>query len=1178
MALRRWGLLWLLLLCGHLCGTALAEVPERPRFRISGTAQGLPSTEIKAIARDQDGYVWIATADGLTRYDGIGMRVWRHDPGKPEGLPGNNVQALMIDADNRVWVAVEGAGVSVLDADRRGFVHYNQSTHPQLASNDIWAFAQHAGSIWLGTYDGGLYQLQPDGGIRGYHRGNDGGDGLPSDTIISLAVDAGGTLWIGTDEGLARWDAGGIHVVRLPGTDEPPLVYSLSVATDGLWVGTSTGVWQRTLAGAWSQPAWSSMFARPNAVKGIVRDRKGAYWIISQRGLWRQQGDTPPIPERAANLGTSRSMGAMLQQPDGALWVGVQGLGLGYLDAEWRRSAHFSGAEDGLQGDLYRALSASRAGGFWLAGLHGALEQMAADGSVAHADADTRNRLQNIKALAVVEDSFGAVWIGYGLGVIRVRRDGVIDEWRASDAQNPTPDGQVDTLQLARDGSIWLSAPGGGVQQRDVTTGNVLLDLPAGDEGGLGNADLEAMVLSPDGLPWVAGNNGVARLDPVNRRFRRLPEFGDKRVYAIAFDGPDAVWMQSLSGLDRYRLQNGRWRLAAHVGIDDGMPSVGAAGIRIDARHRVWVSTSRGLFRWDPLRRHLRQQGMQDSDTSQEFLDRALAINGAGVLAAATADGGLVLVDTTAAEPASRTPTLRFDRFSVRRNGQWHDLPISDRLQLRGDDREFRLRARLLAFDDPQGSRYWAKLDGFDSDWIALGANGERVFTGLAPGTWTLHMRAQDAAGTAAQAQSLSFVVPPPWWLTRWAQAVLALLVICVISYGAWLYRARLRRNHAWHLAEAKRAMAEQASEAKSRFLATLGHEVRTPMAGVLGMSELLLASNLAPRQRGQVDAIHRAGNHLLRLVNDALDLARIEAGKLELLDEDFALRPLLDEVVALMAPVAERRGLQFIDTLDARTPPALHGDRTRVEQILLNLLGNAVKFTDAGHVSIETFALAPQGVRFVVADSGPGLNCEQQARLFRRFEQADGARTASRYGGSGLGLAISQELAAAMGGRIGVESVPGQGTRFIVELPLPNVDLPVLPDGPAPASDQTLRAGLRLLLVEDDATVAEVIQQLLQEQGHHVSHAAHGLAALGAVADQSFDAALLDLDLPGMDGIALARLLRSQGFNAPLLAVTARSDASAEAQTRRAGFDGFLRKPVTGTMLAQALARLLST
>lgn len=1164
-------LLWL------LCANVLAAVPERPHFRIIGPAQGLPSTEIKALARDHDGYLWIATADGLARYDGVGMRVWRYDPANAAGLPGNNIQALMVDADDRVWVAVEGAGISVLDAQRRAFVHYNRSNHPRIGSVDAWAFAHQGKTVWFGTYEGGLHQLQPDGIISAFHHDADVADGLPSNTVIALAVDTGGLLWIGTDKGLAVLRDGQPHAVRLPGADSPPLVYSLSVTSDGLWVGTSKGVWRRDAAGAWSQPAWSSMFERPNAVIQIVRDQDGSYWISSQRGLWRQRGTDPPIPQRTSGQEIPAATTTLLGQADGALWVSVKGVGLGYLSSDWRHLAQYSRSENGgLRGGMYRALATATNGGFWLGGSNGVTEKLAIDGTLSWLDDASQTRLEGIKFTAILDAREGRLWFASRNALIRIAADGAIDEWHADDAEDSTPDAQIDTLQLADDGSLWLSAPGGGVQQRDAASGKILLDIPAGEGGDLSIADVEALVLSPNGTPWVAGSGGVARLDRVNRRFQSVPELGTERVYAIAFDGSDVLWLQRLSGMDQYRLKKGFWQQEAHVGVDEGMPSVGAAGIRVDARHRVWVSTSRGLFRWDPVRGILSRQGMQHSTSSQEYLDRALAMSNNGVLAAATADGGLLLVDTNAPDPASRSPVLRFDRFSVRRGGQWHDLPLNNGYALRSDDREIRLRTRLLAFDDPQGSRYWAKLDGFDRDWIALGSNGERVFTGLAPGTWTLHMRARDAAGNVARTQSFLFVVPPPWWLTKWAKIVFAVMAICLVLSVAWLYRARLRRMHAWHLAEAQRAMAEQASEAKTHFLATLGHEVRTPMAGVLGMSELLLASGLDPRQRRQVDAIHRAGNHLLRLVNDALDLAKIEAGRLELLDADFALRSLLDDVAALMAPLAERRGLQFIDTLDPHAPPALHGDRTRIEQILLNLLGNAVKFTETGHVSLETFALSPLGVRFVVADSGPGLNSEQQARLFRRFEQADGARTASRYGGSGLGLAISQELAAAMGGRIDVESEPGRGTRFIVDLPLASAMAPMVAEQTEPVPNHQSQRTLHLLLVEDDATVAEVIRQLLQQQGHTVSHAVHGLAALGVIAGQDFDAALLDLDLPGMDGLALARMLRSQGFSAPLLAVTARSDAGAEAQARDAGFNEFLRKPVTGAVLAQALARVL--
>jgi len=261
---------------------------------------------------------------------------------------------------------------------------------------------------------------------------------------------------------------------------------------------------------------------------------------------------------------------------------------------------------------------------------------------------------------------------------------------------------------------------------------------------------------------------------------------------------------------------------------------------------------------------------------------------------------------------------------------------------------------------------------------------------------------------------------------------------------------------------------------------------------------------------------------------------------------QDFDLRELLDGVAALIAPSAQQRGLAFSCHVADGVPPALRGDPLRIRQIVLNLLGNAVKFTERGAVRLQALPLAEAGVMLVVSDTGPGMNAEQQARLFQRFEQAEGARTASRYGGSGLGLAICQELAVAMGGTISVESTPGQGTRFLVSLPLPagNGAVPALPSAPAPGEGSPLS----VLLVEDDATIAEVVTGLLQARGHAVQAVSHGLAALTALALEHFDIALLDLDLPGIDGLALARQLRAQGLTLPMLAVTARADGDAEA------------------------------
>lgn len=1169
-------------LCWACVFRAAAAVPETPRFRIIGPAQGLPSTDIKALARDRAGYLWIATADGLARYDGIGMRVWRHDPADPKSLTGNNVQALHIDQRDRVWVAVEGGGISMLDAQRRTFRHYRKSGYPAIASDDTWAFASAGDTLWFGTYDGGLHRMRGDGTITRYAFSEGSADGLPSNTILALAFDAQGVLWIGTDAGLARFDGSSVERVPLPGADPAPLIFSLTGEGDALWIGSATGVLRRDPDGKWNRPPWSAMFERPNAMTAIARDSDDAYWIASQRGLWRTHGDAPPTPVGLGGPGIAKGLLTMLLQPDGALWVPVAGAGLGYLRSDWRGVAQYAQSPTGLAGDMYRGLAPARRGGLWLGGYNGAIERLDSSGNIERLDDAERARMQGIKIVSIVEDDDGRLWVGHRTGLIRISREGTVDEWGDADAGEATPPGQIDQLRIAPDGNLWLSSQGGGIQQRNPATGKVVTEILAGESGGLGLADTEAMEFAPDGSLWIAGADGLSRLDSGSKRFRRIDAMRGGRVFAFAFEGNDALWLQRLSGLERYRRAASGWRRTATLTAAAGLPAVGAAGLRIDRRQRVWLSTARGLLRWDPRTRVLRRYGVQDGLDSQEFIDRAIALSDDGMLGAATADGGVLLVDTVAADPPAVLPALRMDSFAVRRNGRWQDTPLQSDHALPWREREFRIRARLLSFDDPLSNRYWSRLDGFDDAWNAQGDSGERVFAGLPPGDYSLRMRATDAVGNAAAEQSIRFRILPPWWRTQWALAWFALLALLTLTAAGWLYRQRLKRRHAWQLTEQMRELAEQASLAKTRFLATLGHEVRTPMTGVLGMSELLLGTTLDARQRNYAESIRSAGNHLLRLVNDALDLARIESGKLELDVQPFALRALVDDVTALMAPLAARKGLQFEVSIDTDAPIALHGDAMRIRQILLNLLGNAIKFTHDGSVGLRVFALPPHdlsamergGVRFEVGDTGPGLNDEQKARLFRRFEQAEGARTAARYGGSGLGLAISQELAAAMDGRIQVDSAPGQGTRFIVELPLATASMTQAPSVAGPSSG-AVRAR-DLLLVEDDPTVAEVIAGLLRAQGHRVTHVAHGLAALTEIAGARFDAALLDLDLPGLDGLALARQLRAQGFEAPLLAVTARADAEAEPLARAAGFDGFLRKPLTGDMLAEAIQTLL--
>lgn len=1151
-----------------------AAVPELPQPRQISVFDGLPSNRVNALAEDRQGYLWIATRDGLARYDGVGFRIWRVG----DGLRDNFVWAVHVDAQDRVWIGTKQAGLAMFDPHRRAFRHYDSDSHPAIGSNDVWSIAStRDGAVWFGTAEGGLHRLSADGNIRRFMPEPGNPRSLPSPGVSRLAVDAKGALWVGTKGGVARWT--GRDFVRLPLADAATaFVNHLNFDRAGaLWIGLQSGGYVRHPDGRIEPLPWQDPVLPRPALHMLLEDRQGAHWLDTASGLARERaGEVQEVPLYS---NTSRGMvrpawSAAYEDREGGLWFASLDAGLWHLPANWRNFTVLQrrvGDDSSPANAFVHGVAPASGDGMWLVGSGGVLDWMdPGTGAVEHRLSQVCGSFVNF---GVHEAADGAVWIGCLGQLVRFDPDtGAVRRWYDDGSEEAALAGEITHFVEESDGSLWIGSDRG-VQLR-AADGRVLDTVMAGDGRGLPpDARLEQVERAPDGGLWAVGATGIHAWNDGARRFEPVPGAPAAHIYGFASAPDGTVWLARSGMLAAYAWDGAGLALQRTVDAQQGLPAVASGGIAVDALGVVWMTTVRGLVRYDPGSDRLRIYGVRDGLPSQEFNERPIRISPQGYLAAGTADG-LLLFHPQQVQWTDRTPTLAIESVDLRRGDTRTELAHAGAMVLRHDDRDLRVVARLLSFTDAHAHRYRFRMSGYDPDWVSVGASGERVFPRLEPGRYRLDVQARTADDEWTPPQSLHFEVRPPWWRTPWALLAFAVLGLLAIAWAARSYRVRLRRRHDWQLTQQKRELAEQASLAKTRFLATLGHEVRTPMTGVLGMSELLLATGLDPKQRGYTEAIRHAGEHLMRLVNDALDLARIEAGRLELDVQPFDLRALVDDVVALTEPVARQRGLAFEVGVASGAPRWVEGDALRVRQILLNLLGNALKFTERGRVSLQV-AMHGDEVRFAVADTGPGLNAEQQQRLFRRFEQAEGARTASRYGGSGLGLAICQELAAAMAGRIGIESVPGEGTEFIVDLPLPAAPLQS-PAQPRDAQGASAQRSLALLLVEDDATVAEVVSGLLQAQGHRVTHASNGLAALAEVAASRFDVALLDLDLPGLDGLALAQQLRARGFDAPLLAVTARADGEAEPLAREAGFDGFLRKPLTGAMLAESIEALL--
>jgi signal transduction histidine kinase/CheY-like chemotaxis protein/sugar lactone lactonase YvrE len=1148
-----------------LPGMARAGLPETPRPRQFTVADGLPSNRINGIAQDRAGYLWIATSDGLARFDGVGFRTWRIE----QGLHDNYVWSVHVDARDRVWIGTRNAGLAVFDERRRAFTWYDRRT-AGIGSDEVWSIAStRDGSLWFGTADAGLHRLR-DGKIERFMPAPGDVRSLPSSNVRRLLVDRDGTLWIGTADGMARWS--GRDFVREPASALPaPSINGLSRDIGGrLWIGTPRGLVARDQDGRVSAPTWTP---RGGALlQMLLRDRAGTHWFDIPEGLGVEaEGEVGIVPlYSAASQGLVRPAWVDAHEDrEGGLWFASNSNGLWYLPPRWRQFSVLSrrlGDRSTLANAQVRGIAPSSDGSTWLVGSGGMLDRVDSEtGAVQHVFADVA---QGVILDAVLEASDGRVWVGYTDGVARIDpATQRIDRWTTGTHDGALP-GEPWYLLQDGAGRIWIGGEGG-VQLRDPD-GRVVDDIVPGDRHGLPRGvAVNGLAASPAGGMWIATSAGLFAID-AQRRVRRVDGVDAAAVHGVARDASGAVWLARFGAIERYRIVGAALERAGRLDDSTGFPRLAPSGLSVDAHGIVWVTSVRGLVRVDPRTRRSRVYGVRDGLPSQEFAGPPMPRPGDGRILAGTPEG-LVIFDPAVVRPETRAPQLMVESMEVTRDGGRLALDADTQPALPYDDRDLRVRARLMSFNDAGTSAYRFRLIGFDRGWVDAGPGGERVFTQLPPGRYRLQVVARTADQVWSAPREIAFSVRAPWWQSWPARIAFALLALLAAFAVAAQYRARLRRRHHLQRMADERRLAEEASTAKTRFLATFGHEVRTPMTGVLGMTELLLDTPLDATQRGYVGAIRTSGDHLLRLLNDALDLARIDSGHLELVDEPFDLHALLHDIAALVAPLAQRRGLAFALDVASDVPRTVSGDCSRLRQVLLNLLGNAQKFTERG--AIELTATMREGLlRLDVSDTGPGLSAEQSARLFRRFQQADGARTAARYGGSGLGLAISMELVQAMGGRIGLSSTPGQGATFHVDLPVRTVqDAVDAAHAPMPVSPAS--TSLSILLVEDDAIVAEVVAGLLRAQGHRVHHAPHGLAALAEASIARHDIALLDLDLPGMDGFTLARQLRARGFVAPMIAVTARADADSEPAARAAGFDDFIRKPVTGAMLARVLA-----
>ncbi len=1216
----------------------LGQQHEIFEFRHYTLQEGLSQSTIFSIVQDSQGFIWVGTEDGLNRFDGYEFNVFKHIPGDTTSLSNNYIYSLALDDSNNMWIATRQGGLNRFDLKKLTFHAWDiRDDQKGLQARDIRkVLTARDGTIWIGTNDEGLWHFDPQRQRFQSFLGS-GADSttLPARQVWALLEDRQGNLWIGTRGwGVACRSPDGkftIYRQRRAGSEGPSSDHVVALYEDrqgNIWMGTTRGLDRFNPAtGKWTHWHASADYKKNpyvlsyRTVLAILEDRSGRIWIGTYGGginlLDPRTGKIRHILHDPLDLNSLNHdyIWSLFEDSAGGIWIGTRGGGLNYYHPHMRKFDHWrripGNANSLSHDDIWSVLEDSQ-GRVWIGTNGGGLnvyDPRTDRYRVLIHNAEDPNSISHNRIWALEEDKYGNIWVGSSEGITRI--DPTIQHfqtWKNEPGQSHLfPSNRVQALYADSSGGIWIGTQGG-LAYFHPDSHIVRQWIPDDNNPySLRNPNVRSIFIDSHHTLWCGTLGGLEKYLPEKNGFQHYTAvpgdtnaISNNTVLCIMEDSRGRLWLGTMLGLNRYHRDTDTF---THYTERDGLPNNVVYGIVEDTVGNLWLSTNRGISRFNPETGKFRNFDVRDGLQGNEFNQGAYAIGPSGRIFFGGANGLTVFDPLNIWENTFVAPVVLTGFFinnkpvPIGPQSILHQsLPFTREIHISYKDNIFAFQYTILNFLLPEKNQYAYKLEGFDQDWQYVGNRRLAIYTNISPGEYVFRVKGSNNDGVwNTEGTAVRLYISPPPWKTWWAYMLYIIGFIGVV-YGVYSVRLRMYRQ------KLESEKLKEINEEKSKFYQNISHEFRTPLTLIMGPLEAILNGKIKQPGREFFELIYRNARQLYHLINQLLDLSKIESGQLDIKKEPVELNALVSRQVEMFRSLAEQKSIQL--TIQVPEEPLVaEVDSDAFSKLMNNLLSNALKFTpDNGRVQVtvrrrERCRTPSPCVEIEVRDTGIGIPKDKLDKIFERFYQVDSTYNPSQPG-TGIGLALTRELVKQHGGTIWAESKEGEGTTFIIQLPsyigpMPE-KLSVTEDGdedpflsfqqqqfteddtPVITNLDRLKKPL-VLVVEDYHDMRQYIRHILEPE-FAVIEAPSGDVGLQKALEFIPDLIISDVMMPRVSGFEFCDAIKrdERTNHIPIILLTARGSEKSQVTGYRLGADAYVTKPFSPTVLKTQVANLI--